>query len=160
MPIDSRFGCLWKCLGVVFHNKKDVETVPVTRSTTEAVGIAHLVRTSNSRPHADMTTQYTLLYNKISLMIFHKRQMTIRVCELSYPWASIIAMLLDKMLKSFLRFQWSENKARDKRLFHICNLPLRLCRLFNQTLVPSLWISLFPMSWKTSLAWEILQSYR
>ena len=45
--------------------------------------------------------------------------MTIRVCELSYPWASIIAMLLDKMLKSFLRFQWSENKARDKRLFHI-----------------------------------------
>ena len=119
MPIDSRFGCLWKCLGVVFHNKKDVETVPVTRSTTEAVGIAHLVRTSNSRPHADMTTQYTLLYNKISLMIFHKRQMTIRVCELSYPWASIIAMLLDKMLKSFLRFQWSENKARDKRLFHI-----------------------------------------
>jgi len=29
----------------------------------------------------------------------------------------------------------SENKARDKRLFHICNLPLRLRRLYY----PDVW---------------------
>ncbi len=46
----------------------------------------------------------------------------IRPCIISYPWASTVAMLLDK-IKSFLRFQQSENKARDKRLLTYMYLP-------------------------------------
>ena len=45
--------------------------------------------------------------------------MTIRVCELSYPWASIIAMLLDEFVKFPKLLKGQRNKARDKRLFHI-----------------------------------------
>ena len=70
---------------------------------------------------------------------------TIKACIKSYPWASTVAMSLDEFDK-FPTLSDSQRTKRDKRLFHICNLPLRLCRLFNQTYVPSLWISLFPMS--------------
>ena len=40
---------------------------PLLAPLFEALGIAHLVRPSNSRPHADMTTQYPLPYDKIYL---------------------------------------------------------------------------------------------
>ena len=53
---------------------------------------------------------------------------TIKACIKSYPWASTVAMLLDCNWKVFYAFRLSENKARDKRLFHICNHPLRLRR--------------------------------
>ena len=62
----------------------------------------------------------------------------------SYPWASTVAMSLDEFDK-FPTLSDSQRTKRDKRLFHICNLPLRLCSLYYQTYVPSLWISLSPM---------------
>ena len=46
---------------------------PLLAPLFEALGIAHLVRPSNSRPHADMKMQYTSLYDSISLMKSHKR---------------------------------------------------------------------------------------
>ena len=70
MPIDSRLG------GLVISDK-NILVFPIIKMTWrlypllaplfEALGIAHLVRTSNSRPHADMKTQYTLLYDKTRL---------------------------------------------------------------------------------------------
>ena len=40
---------------------------PLLAPLFEALGIAHLVRPSNSRPHADMTMQFPLPYDKIYL---------------------------------------------------------------------------------------------
>ena len=70
MPIDSRLG------GLVISDK-NILVFPIIKMTWrlypllaplfEALGIAHLVRPSNSRPHADMTTQYPLPYDKIYL---------------------------------------------------------------------------------------------
>ena len=74
---------------------------------------------ATSRPHADMIIHNTLLYKYISLTEFYKRilnkGMLIIIPMGIYP----LLCSLTTIRKVSYAFEESENKVRDKRLFHI-----------------------------------------
>lgn len=99
--------------------KKTWSYYPLLAPPFKALGIAQFVRTSNFKTPRRYEDAIHLIVQQNAPMECHKRQTTIRVCELSYPWASIIAMLLDEFVKFPKLLKGQRNKARDKRLFHI-----------------------------------------
>ena len=132
LPIVSLIWPVNSKIKVVDINKKDVEPVSFARSTYR--GRRNCPYCQNEQPKTPTPIWNTSPLNWYTYIITRIRNTcarccdidTIRACIESYPWASTVAMLLDSICsKVSYAFGMSENKARDKRLFHICNLPVR-----------------------------------